>query len=403
MKQFNLLFGFKSEKTAEKISRALTALGYVANSTMRPTKSMIRDYIAKQDSLDAVILKEYLDGGDRYGIQELVELADISNVNIVVILSASYRGKNAMKELYAAGILNVYFADGKMGASPDKLAELASRGRTRKEAREYYKIDAKLPDRKLVTYSEFLEYYRYLLDKNEGMNLVDRFVTISRWITPAQFASFMEKLPKGVIQTLMKYEEYYVVQNQLYRAGYASVREKCPKDAIQGITAEKIGDALDKKKSLREERFREESNIDPVPVQTISEMDATDNAALNAPVSPVNVEMNDMVRPNGVMLRKPVSEAVNHGVVLPKKGSSPFTRTQIVQNNPKESSQISLHQQEVQLEAVPVEVVEERSYTSTDDSVMHHSVQKQVSDMQSGENSFEDMDPEQLIEVLGAL
>ena len=120
MKEIRVLYGFSSERIANSIESAVRSLGYKVTGTMRPTKQMLKEYVESHPKTDAVVIKEYLDGGARYGIEEIVGLADDVNTNFIVILNPSFRGKDAMKELYAAGILNVIFSDEKKGVKHGK-------------------------------------------------------------------------------------------------------------------------------------------------------------------------------------------------------------------------------------------------------------------------------------------
>ncbi len=115
MQDIHVLFGFSSQQIADNISNSLKSLGFRVSSNMRPDKYTFKEFLDNNLSLDAVILKEHLDGGDSYSIEELVDLTDnvSPDINFVVILSPKYRGTDQMKELYAAGILCVVFSDGK--------------------------------------------------------------------------------------------------------------------------------------------------------------------------------------------------------------------------------------------------------------------------------------------------
>lgn len=244
-KQLNVLYGFTSDKIQQSIAKEITLRGFVPKGVKMTTKGLIAEYIKKHPEVNVVILKEYLDGGGVYSPIELTELVDeVRNLNVVIVLATNHRGKNEMKELYAAGILNAFFSDGKFGANPDKLAELATKGRTRKEARQYYRIDEIVPDHINITYEEFNDYYRYLVDDRQGMNIINRFVQISRMLYPGQMGAFIDRLPDKVKQILMKYKEFYDIANKVYKLGYAKEKYKVPKDAVEGITKEAIRDEM---------------------------------------------------------------------------------------------------------------------------------------------------------------
>lgn len=244
----NILFGFSVEKVEEAITKELIASGYKVNSTSRTTKVTIKAYIIEHPELDIVILKEYLDEGDgKYTARELTEITDKSNIRIIYVLEPHHRGKAEMKELFCNGVLDCYFSDGKVGARAGKLANLVLHGRTRGAAKEYYKITEYQPDHDLLTYDEYLDCYTYLADKRYGMNLIDRFVTVSRWLSPPQMASFINTLPDKVREILLKYSEYYDIHHKLYRMGLVSNKLKKPRGAKQGLSSERINKQIENK------------------------------------------------------------------------------------------------------------------------------------------------------------
>lgn len=246
-KQLNVLYGFSSEKIEKSITKEIILRGFNVNSTMRTTKGLIKDYLTAHPETNVVVLKEYLDGGGVYSPLELSELVDNTrNVNVVIVLATSHRGKHEMREIYSAGILNAFFSDGKFGANPDKIADLATKGRTRKEAREYYRITEAVPDYVNLTYEEYRDYYKYLVDNSQGLNIVNRFVNISHMLYPGQMGAFIDKLPDKVKEILMKYREFYAISDKVYRMGYSRQRYKAPKGVkvVEGITKDGVNKEL---------------------------------------------------------------------------------------------------------------------------------------------------------------
>lgn len=268
MREFNVLYGFKDEKTEASITKELQGLGCIVNSDMRYRKHMIADYIKEHQELDAVIIKEYLDGGERYGTQELVALADDSNVNIVVLLRPGHRGHDMMREIYNAGILNAYFADGSRGATPERLAELALHSRTRREAREYYKIDIKPLHKEVLEHEEFRDCYFYLLDDKEGYDMVNRFVHVSRWLTAPQMGVFIATLPEDVLDVLKQYKEFHDIYKQLYKKHYVREPLKIPKDAETALSPEKLAATL--VEEAEKEPVDDTPKIEPVEIKLIN-------------------------------------------------------------------------------------------------------------------------------------
>lgn len=257
-KQLNVLFGFTSDKIQASISKEMVLRGFAVKGVKMTTKELIADYVKKHPEVDVVVLKEYLDGGGVYSPIELTKLVDdVRNMNVVIVLATNHRGKNEMRELYSAGILNAFFSDGKFGANPDKIAELACRGRTRKEARAYYRIDEIIPDHVNLTFEEFNDNYRYLLDNRHGMNMINRFVQISHMLYPGQLGAFIDRIPDDVKQLLMKYSEFYDIANKVYKLGYAKEKYKVPKGVKEGITKEAIAEELVKEKKRQSQHPEE--------------------------------------------------------------------------------------------------------------------------------------------------
>lgn len=270
MREIKVLFGFKNQKTEDSIVKELQALGCKVNGEMRYRKHMIADYVKEHPDLDAVILKEYLDGGERYGTQELVSLADDSNANIVVVLRSGHRGHDMMRELYHAGILNAYFTSGTRGAKPEMLAELVLHSRTRRQAREYYRIDEKPLHREILAHEEFRDCFSYLINEGEGIHIMDRFSHISGWLTPQQMGIFVSTLPEDVTDVLKQYDEFYKIHAQLYRRRYVRTPLKKPKGTTQALSAEMLSQAMQKETEKGEEEKPPE--ITPVTIRMVNHM-----------------------------------------------------------------------------------------------------------------------------------
>lgn len=266
MAYMHVLYGFSSEVIEKSINKELLLRGCDSKSVLRSTKELIKDYLSEHKEVDAVVLKEYLDGGGKYSAKELAELADVTRANIIVVLATNHRGKNEMKILYSAGILCAYFSDGKFGANPDAIAGLIVNGRGRKDARQYYRIDEPIPDLINLTYEEYRECLKYLVNKNEGLNIIDRFLTINRWLYPGQMGAFCDMLPDNIKELLMKYKEFYDVANKCYYLGYARQKYKIPKGVTRGITKE----AVEEKVAVRAVR-KDEPTRQRIPAEPIDE------------------------------------------------------------------------------------------------------------------------------------
>ncbi len=244
MRQFNLLFGFAQEKTEETIIRSLNAMGLAVMATKKTKKGEIMSYLKENPDTDAVILKEYLDGGGELGAQDLIELSDDNSVNFVIVLDAKHRGRDEMKDIYAAGILNACFSDNKYGVNADELAKLSVRSRTHREAREYYRIDQARANHRFLSYTEFKELYSFLLDEREGLNISDRFITLSRWIDEEQLGSFLKMLPKETKTELSQYKEFVEVNNRLFKLRYVDDKYSVNSKTKDGLDRKEIANKM---------------------------------------------------------------------------------------------------------------------------------------------------------------
>ena len=120
---------------------------------------MIKEFIDTHPDLDVVVLKEFLDGGEQYGVEEFIELVQHTHVRFIILIGENYRGRKEISELYAEGILDALFSDGKVGVDTAKIAELMVMGRTRAEAKKYYRIAKGIPERRKITCEEYRQLY----------------------------------------------------------------------------------------------------------------------------------------------------------------------------------------------------------------------------------------------------
>ena len=94
----------------------------------------------------------------------------------------------------------------------------------------------------------------YLKDGSSEENLMERFETVSRWVTSEQMADFITMMPEELMEELKGFREYYDIHNQLYRQGFLPDRLRCPKDAVKGLSGK---DSITKDKKSRKKRTKE--------------------------------------------------------------------------------------------------------------------------------------------------
>ena len=315
MRSINVLFGFGNECVSDSIIKELQARNYNVNATSRITKASIKEYIEQTPNLDIVLLKEYLDGSTKYSSAELVDLVDNTfNVRVVIIIEYSHRGREYVKDLYYCGILDAVFSDAKFGARPAELAELIVHGRTRKKAREYYKISDPRPNHEVLNYEDFRDYYSYLVNTQEGINIADRFVTLSRWMTPPQMAKFIVCLPENVKQIIMRYDEFYEITSRLNHMGFLKERYKKSKKKVKAG----IDKSIIEEKMNRDACDEIEAEIEISSSQTVLNADEEEfigdtlgisesypsKIGRKQKITDIDENIEDDVRTDGVSIRK---------------------------------------------------------------------------------------------------
>ena len=220
VKELNVLFGFEAPTVEQKILNCLKSYGIAVTGAVRYTKPTIKDYLLKNKDVDIVFLKEFLDGGEKYSSNEMAEVADITRARFIVVVNPANRGREAMKTLYCAGILDAFFSDDKKGVPPEDLAKAAVVGRTRLEARTFYAIDSPMPDYGVLNYGDYRDCYSYLVNGiDDDSKEIDRFIDLTRLLSPKQFYQFYKKLPERDISYLMSYWEFYNIMGTLKGRG----------------------------------------------------------------------------------------------------------------------------------------------------------------------------------------
>lgn len=230
-----VLFGFDVLAHEKKVITELRGHGYEVQAHARYTKQLIQEFVNTTPDLDVVIIKEYLDGGGMYSVDEITALVEDNDVNVVVLLDPYHRGKEFMQNLLNAGITNAVFQENRRGVNPEVIAGLACKKRSRREARAYYRIRDLRVDLDVLNYEQFSEYYQYMMNENYGINGTDRFLTIMKWLSPKRAADFIKKLPEEVIVQLKTTNEFYDVLDELRARGLQPMPGKRPRKISMGI------------------------------------------------------------------------------------------------------------------------------------------------------------------------
>lgn len=245
MHTVKVLFGFNHDSTSRAIVARLETYDCKVDASFRFTKLTIRDYIEKNNDLDYIFLKEYLDGGEKYGAVEISDLADTCRAKFIVVVRSANKGREAMKILYCAGILDCVFAEGRAGADPKNLADLAMHGRTRLDARRYYRIDAPMPDYGVLSFEDYTDCYNFLMGRDVPGQMISRFIDLSKYLSPKQLSKFIDNIPREDLEDLMAFEEFYSIHNKLVAQGVASRRFKKPKNLLKAVQGDTLAGSVE--------------------------------------------------------------------------------------------------------------------------------------------------------------
>jgi len=153
-----------------------------------------------------------------------------------------------MQTLYGAGITSAILVSDKVGAFPADIARLLMEKRTRKQARKTYGIIGNKIKLDVITYETYVHYYTKLVNMEEGINIVDRYLSIVKELSVKQAADFTKKLPLELRRELTKYEEFHIVLDSMRRQGIP-VNIKKPADVRKGLTDEEFMRAIGKRQA----------------------------------------------------------------------------------------------------------------------------------------------------------
>lgn len=215
-------------QTEEEIKKQLLAQGYDPTFILRKKKKDIKETINKDPQLGYAAIMEMADDGT-WNENELADLVDERNINLVVVLTNHRKTQPTfLTTLYAAGITSAIF-EGEKGVNVNEVADLLIHPRSRRKARDYYRIDTKNISIRSLTNEMYNSLCIKLADPENGFNHMDRLLNIAEEVNPYQMADFLEKCPREMIGEFEQYEEYFVLINQLRSENKLYVRYRKPK------------------------------------------------------------------------------------------------------------------------------------------------------------------------------
>jgi len=247
MANYHILFGFRQEELELKIVNIIKKKGHDVIYAERDSKESIRAYLSEHKDCACAVLREGM-GEEAYSAEDFAELTDERDINIVAIVEGIHKGTDYMQTLYGAGITSAILVSDKVGAFPADIARLLMEKRTRKQARKTYGIIGNKIKLDVITYETYVHYYTKLVNMEEGINIVDRYLSIVKELSVKQAADFTKKLPLELRRELTKYEEFHIVLDSMRRQGIP-VNIKKPADVRKGLTDEEFMRAIGKRQA----------------------------------------------------------------------------------------------------------------------------------------------------------
>ena len=235
MARLNILCGLNNMKEFDEVERRVGKIlvehGYEVSFQVRTNKVRVKEYVENNDC-DVVILQEKIDG-KKWTAEEVAQLTEQKDVNVIIVLSDRYIGKEYVKTLLIANITNAIFQKGRNGgASAKDIADLIMRKRSRKDAREYYGIGGQKIDLGILDEDTYTEYYKNLREGKHS--LLKNYVDCCAKMSPQQIADFTRRLPDDDLDILIQYEEFHIVMQLIKKMGY-DLKIKKPKKVMIGL------------------------------------------------------------------------------------------------------------------------------------------------------------------------
>lgn len=265
MEKLKILFGFSDNDYEAAVKALLRSKGYDAQISARFSKESVKAFIEKNPDTDAMVILEAFPKSkestksQKYTAEEVAQLADNSDVNIILVLSENYKGTDYMRTLFAAGITSAFFQRRGNGARPRDIAALILQKRTRKSAREYYGIGSQTIELGFLDNDVFNKLYTDLKSVSSDSNMLENYLAICAKLSPQQIADFTRRLPGDDRDYLAQFEEFHTVLQLLKKFGI-DMKIKRPKRVSVGLKSS-VGI------SMKDDRMVINKNAEPMPVE----------------------------------------------------------------------------------------------------------------------------------------
>lgn len=217
------------------------------------SKQNVREFCQRDDSIDVVLVSEYLAMNSPYTVSDLSFLDEVNeHVRIIPIISDERKGTSYVSGLFSEAIYNAVFES---DAGWKEVAHLIAQGRTKKEARAYYGIRG-MADMGAVA-GEGLEdivapSLKHVMESANPDEMDKRLNHVKSRLTTAQFTFLMSKLPADVKMRYIRRAEYAIYFSSeeiaLDRERVAKQREDEKAAAAKNTETISFLDKLKKKK-----------------------------------------------------------------------------------------------------------------------------------------------------------
>ena len=137
----NILVGMRSPRSdfSEIMKEKLCSMNLdVGQVIVKNLKSAVEETVRNDNSIDAVIIAEFLEPESPYKVKEVERLMSVNETRpIILLLNKKHKGDSYMNQLYANGFYTALYED---DAGWDNIVNLIKNGRRRKLAKAYYGV-----------------------------------------------------------------------------------------------------------------------------------------------------------------------------------------------------------------------------------------------------------------------
>lgn len=185
----------------------------VSSFDCRYKKIGIEKYLSENQDVDIVILSQHLERSSPYSEHDFEMLADNhEEVMIIPILQDGTAGTSVVKELYRLGVYTaLYDAD----ADCENLAEIIRNGRSRKDAKIYYKVTEQGDEMSAVDFNSSVAY----LEECSPDDLEEHALHVLHMVRPVEFRTILGMLSRD------RYNMIAAIRNEEFRTFFLEKKD----------------------------------------------------------------------------------------------------------------------------------------------------------------------------------